>query len=446
MDVDGIWRYFGNYSFFGAPFIWTTLHNMGGNDGLKGDMRKVSVMPSAALAAKSSVVGVGATPEGIDQNPPYYEYTFDQAWHAEGQDLSVFWKAYGARRYASLAQTSKDVTAAWEALGTAVYTSQAGGWHDNSGVQWKVPGVDGRGSIDASGSSSGINVTAVHGAWAQLVAAGVAGAVDAALATFNYDVVDLGREVLAQIISLLAANLTSAVGRGERAAAEGVAKTLLEAYDDLDDLVACDQGFLVGRWIEKAKKWANESDAREEYYEWQARSQVSTWTPIAPEKAAAYITGQYYGLDGYANKVGDPSWFCVLLTYTTTHPWLYSAGVRSLVPFRSSLLLISLLFHFVVFSILLRTQTSTGTGSCGTSTVRASSATHSALRSICRRRRPRPRPTASIWQRRSEHTSRATRPPSPGARACTPHQRGHTTHRLSQRLKCGAARTRTAGA
>lgn len=36
MDVHGIWRYFGNYSFFGAPFIWTTLHNMGGNDGLKG--------------------------------------------------------------------------------------------------------------------------------------------------------------------------------------------------------------------------------------------------------------------------------------------------------------------------------------------------------------------------------------------------------------------------
>ena len=28
MDIKGIWRYFGNYSFFGAPFIWTTLHNM----------------------------------------------------------------------------------------------------------------------------------------------------------------------------------------------------------------------------------------------------------------------------------------------------------------------------------------------------------------------------------------------------------------------------------
>ena len=28
MDIKGIWRYFGNYSFYGAPFIWTTLHNM----------------------------------------------------------------------------------------------------------------------------------------------------------------------------------------------------------------------------------------------------------------------------------------------------------------------------------------------------------------------------------------------------------------------------------
>ena len=23
MDISGIWKYFGNYSFFGAPFIWT---------------------------------------------------------------------------------------------------------------------------------------------------------------------------------------------------------------------------------------------------------------------------------------------------------------------------------------------------------------------------------------------------------------------------------------
>lgn len=34
----------GNYSFFDAPFIWTSLHNMGANDGMKGDMRLLTHM------------------------------------------------------------------------------------------------------------------------------------------------------------------------------------------------------------------------------------------------------------------------------------------------------------------------------------------------------------------------------------------------------------------
>lgn len=37
MDTDGSgeWQKWNNASFFGAPFIWTSLHNMGGNDGIK---------------------------------------------------------------------------------------------------------------------------------------------------------------------------------------------------------------------------------------------------------------------------------------------------------------------------------------------------------------------------------------------------------------------------
>jgi alpha-N-acetylglucosaminidase len=138
MDIAGIWKYWGNYSFFGAPFIWTTIHNMGGNDGacmrknkqtnaafyeavchespqlpsqarekhnqssaktvrrfaavfpftffhaslmhatrkhtgMKGDMRMLADLPGAAMAAGASIIGTGATPEGIDQNPPYCE-------------------------------------------------------------------------------------------------------------------------------------------------------------------------------------------------------------------------------------------------------------------------------------------------------------------------------------------------------------------------------------
>lgn len=109
------------------------MHNMGGNDGMKGDMRLLQRMPSDAIEAGATIIGIGATPEGIDQNPAYYEYAFDTAWHAEPQPLDLWFTEYASRRY-GLAQNA-DAAAAWVILSTAIYNSQAGGWHDNTGVQ-----------------------------------------------------------------------------------------------------------------------------------------------------------------------------------------------------------------------------------------------------------------------------------------------------------------------
>eukprot|EP01052_Picozoa_sp_SAG31_P015456 SAG31_NODE_993_length_10512_cov_20.777202_4_plen_86_part_00 len=50
-------------------------------------------------------------------------------------------------------------------------------------------------------------------------------------------------------------------------------------------------GFLLGPWIDGAKSWANSSDGgTADYYEWQARSQVSTWWPIAPSARKLPVT------------------------------------------------------------------------------------------------------------------------------------------------------------
>ena len=100
------------------------------------------------------------------------------------------------------------------------------------------------------------------------------------------DVVNTGREVLAQIITTMEQTLTGAVQKGDKMSAMQTGEALLEAYTDLDELVGCDWSFLIGPWIADAKKWANASDAPENYYEWMARSQVSTWWPVAPADAA----------------------------------------------------------------------------------------------------------------------------------------------------------------
>ena len=38
----GEWKKWDNASFFGAPFIWTTLHDFGGTDGMKGNLQQVT--------------------------------------------------------------------------------------------------------------------------------------------------------------------------------------------------------------------------------------------------------------------------------------------------------------------------------------------------------------------------------------------------------------------
>eukprot|EP00656_Telonema_subtile_P011229 TRINITY_DN15534_c0_g1_i1.p1 TRINITY_DN15534_c0_g1~~TRINITY_DN15534_c0_g1_i1.p1 ORF type:complete len:866 (+),score=187.31 TRINITY_DN15534_c0_g1_i1:142-2739(+) len=291
MDISGIWKYFGNYSFFGAPFIWTTLHNMGGNDGMKGDMRMLSGLPSAALTAGASIVGVGATPEGIDQNPPYYEYTFDSAWHASPQPLDAWFERYSSRRYGNI--PNADAAAAWKIILSAVYNSQAGGWHDGTGVEWM---------LSQPPNPTGVNTTALFKAWGLLVSAG-SSIHPEQFDTFNYDVVNVGREILAQLISRFESNLTTAVGAHDRAAALQAAGVLMDAYQDLDELVGCDYSFLLGPWIAHARSWANDSDAPASYYEWQARSQVSTWWPMAAsdrQDPATYT--KFPVLDNYANK------------------------------------------------------------------------------------------------------------------------------------------------
>ena len=53
----------------------------------------------------------------------------------------------------------------------------------------------------------------------------------------NYDIVNTGREVLAQLITTFEQEMVLHVSNSDKAAATKVGNTLLEAYSDLDELV-----------------------------------------------------------------------------------------------------------------------------------------------------------------------------------------------------------------
>jgi hypothetical protein len=56
-------------SFYGAPFIWGTLHDFGGNLGMWGSFPTLATVPLAAFCSNvSTAVGVGMLPEGIGRS------------------------------------------------------------------------------------------------------------------------------------------------------------------------------------------------------------------------------------------------------------------------------------------------------------------------------------------------------------------------------------------
>ena len=137
--MTAVWKLWGNWSFGGHPFIWCSMSSMGGNLGLYGDLAYVNTAPLDAYhALSSSMAGVGFDPEGIDNNPAYWQVLMDTAWNPEPANISSFLETWGSRRCSDGASGGASdgtrdgtrggagiskVKQAWALLGETVYAS-----------------------------------------------------------------------------------------------------------------------------------------------------------------------------------------------------------------------------------------------------------------------------------------------------------------------------------
>jgi alpha-N-acetylglucosaminidase len=117
----------------GKPFVWSLLHNFGGQIGMRGNLRTVMERPWATKQnAGKGMVGVGLTMEGTNQNAIMYEMALSRAWE-EGPDANDVTPAlekwvtrwararYGARHGSELSQHTVE---AWQLMSTSVYKVQ----------------------------------------------------------------------------------------------------------------------------------------------------------------------------------------------------------------------------------------------------------------------------------------------------------------------------------
>ena len=268
-------------AFWGRPWVAGILHNFGGRSCIGGNLPQLATNAPSLLAdpAKGGrLEGIGLFPEAIEQNPLLYGLATDLAWHRRPLDLPAWSHGFIEARY------GRDVPVAqraWARLLNSVYSQR------DPAPQMESP-LLARPALAMTATSPwgsferDYDVSQVWAAWAELLdAAPDLGTID----PFRYDLVDVGRQALADLSVPLQRALTAAWGAGDRSRFAAAKARFLELGVDLDTLLATRREFLLGPWIADARRWGT-TPAEADLYERNARLLITVWGPPEPK---AYI-------------------------------------------------------------------------------------------------------------------------------------------------------------
>jgi alpha-N-acetylglucosaminidase len=270
-------------AFSGQPWIWSIISNFGGEVCLFGGIDIMAADLKKALARRGNesgnLSGVGFTMEGIDYNPLIDEWQSDMVWRGEVPDAKDWIQKFVRRRYG---KENADARAAWEILHRTAYLKT----RSFDTVLNSRPRL---GNIISYGACHRKTDTKLPPALRSLLSAEneLAGE-----SSYQFDIIMLVREILGSIAGSTAKEMETAFRNNDRAALKTAANKIQNLCRDIDRILACNENFLLGRWLEDAKRWAR-SDWERKHYEWNARTLISLWGP-------AY--SHYTGLDDYAAK------------------------------------------------------------------------------------------------------------------------------------------------
>lgn len=280
-------------SFYGQPFIWCMLNNFGGNSGFFGTVESINAGPFEALNfPNSTMVGIGMTPEGIEQNPVMYELMSELAWRKEPVNLAKWASLYAIRRYGS---TDEKLTQAWVLLFGSVYNcTQPHYRNHNHSPLVRRPSF-------RLNTGRWYNSTDLIQAWKLIVEAAP---VLMSKETFRYDLVDVTRQVLQDLTTSFYEDIADAYSQQklpELLVAGGV--LVYDVLPELNRLLNSDRNFLLGTWLDRARSLGlDEKEA--DLYEMNARNQLTLWGPSG--EILDYASKEWGGLmeDYYTQRWG----------------------------------------------------------------------------------------------------------------------------------------------
>ncbi|MBR3906644.1 MAG: alpha-N-acetylglucosaminidase C-terminal domain-containing protein [Bacteroidaceae bacterium] len=275
--------------------VFSTIPNFGGRSGLMGRLTNLTDNYFKFKAKYSSIKGIGAAPEAIEQTPVTYDLIFQLPWmNGVKPDVAEWVSNYSIARYGV---ENEEIKEAWSLLrqGPLNYGADA--------IQGPVEDVwAARPNLDANHASYwGKTLANAQGTYTKarqqmLIDATYklldqSGAVTMGTiyeSNLNYDLVEFGGGVLADYAYYLLLGIKeakTAAGANFATDATYIARrdAFLQLILDVDAFKGTNLNFRLGKWTQEARAAAGEvtgaTTATADWYEYNnARTIVSTWS------------------------------------------------------------------------------------------------------------------------------------------------------------------------
>lgn len=257
-------------AFYGKQWIWCMLNNFGGNNLMYGRMDEIANGPANALQHPESgrMVGLGLTPEAIEQNPVIYEMMLDNIWTRNPINVQEWLQAYAIRRYG---KSNDKIDKAWQILYKTVYS----GGKEHGGPTASI--IAGRPTFNKDN-----NWTETHKPYATKDLLPAWELLYNSIPEyshndgFRYDLIDVTRQVMANYADTVQRLFVKAYQNKDYKTYKKRSAEFISIIEDMDMLLATREEFLLGTWINAAKKWGTTPE-EVKLYEKNAKNLITTW-------------------------------------------------------------------------------------------------------------------------------------------------------------------------
>jgi len=302
IDHDRIPRDNRQKDFQDAPFLFGGIWEFGGRTTLGANTRNITERLQRLGRNNDNMVGTALFTEGMDTNPFAFDLFTEMAWRNEPIDLAAWTADYVQRRYGA---ADPHALAAWNVLLHTAYDIRIDQVVFNSERDAAQESLfNAQPSLTANRASNWSPEAMRYDASTFAQALPEMLQVTPALRssdTYQYDLVDIARQTLANESRVLLPQIKAAYDAKDRAGFDTLTQRWLKLMDLQDQLLSTHRSFLVGHWLAQVQPWASSTQERTRL-DYDMRSLLTTW---GDRKASEGASLHDYGNKDWAGLTRD---------------------------------------------------------------------------------------------------------------------------------------------